>query len=72
MDYLLKVNNLNEWIESRVEDAGRSIDLDFIGHDCRHGGSRSDSFCDAFSPIEQLNQFTVHAIEGIDTQTSHV
>ena len=54
-----------EWIESRVEDVGRSIDLDFIGHDCRHGGSRSDSFCDAFFPIEQSNQFTVHALKEL-------
>ena len=35
-----------EGTESRVEDVGRSIDLDFIGHDCRDGGSRSNPFRD--------------------------
>ena len=33
-----------EGVESRVEDVGRFIDLDFIGHDCRYGGSRSNPF----------------------------
>ena len=64
MDYLFESKQFEcEGVESRAEDVGRPADLDLIGHDCRYGGSRSNPFCDAFSPIEHSNQFTVHAIE---------
>ena len=43
LDYLLRVEPLNV----------RGLTDDFIGHDERYGGSRSDPFCDAFAPIEQ-------------------
>ena len=39
---------------------------------CSHRKLDERHHCDAFSPIEHSNQFTVYAIEGFDTQTPHV
>ena len=50
VDYLLRVEPLN--VRGLTDGFERTICIDFIGHDKRNGGSRSDPFGDAFTPIE--------------------